>query len=194
MPYCRHCRLTQAVILCCFLLLTRAVFGLEADLTITQKIEGEHFTIFYDPALNTAELLRSLDIKAQDKILTGKIGGEGRSGEGQLADSVDALFLRACDILDMHVYSLKGNIKVCLDHAQVEKIYYELFNSALPSFSSSFYVPELSTIYIAADSFKKEVLGHEMGHAIMSNYFVVQPSVKVQEVLAGYIEYQLRKP
>lgn len=32
-----------------------------------------------------------------------------------------------------------------------------------------------------------------MGHALMSHYFVVQPSVKIQEVLAGYVEYQLRK-
>ena len=38
-----------------------------------------------------------------------------------------------------------------------------------------------------------KVLGHEIGHAVISHYFVVLPSVKVQEVLAVYVEYQLRK-
>jgi hypothetical protein len=37
------------------------------------------------------------------------------------------------------------------------------------------------------------VLGHEIAHAIMSHYFVVLPSEKIQEVLAGFVEYQLRK-
>jgi len=36
-------------------------------------------------------------------------------------------------------------------------------------------------------------LGHEIGHAVISNYFVVQPPIRIQEVLAGYVEYQLRK-
>ena len=52
---------------------------------------------------------------------------------------------------------------------------------------------DINTIYITAENFKKAVLGHEVAHAVISHYFVVQPSMKVQEVLAGYIEYQLRK-
>jgi hypothetical protein len=57
----------------------------------------------------------------------------------------------------------------------------------------SFYVYDLNTIYVSAGSFKREVLGHEIAHAVISHYFVVQPPMKAQEVLAGYVEYQLRE-
>jgi hypothetical protein len=32
-----------------------------------------------------------------------------------------------------------------------------------------------------------------MAHALISNYFVVAPPPKVQEILAGYVEYSVRK-
>ena len=51
----------------------------------------------------------------------------------------------------------------------------------------------MNTIYASAENFKIGVIGHEIAHAVISHYFVVQPSVKIQEVLAGYVEYQLRK-
>jgi hypothetical protein len=57
----------------------------------------------------------------------------------------------------------------------------------------SFFVNDLNTIYIAADHFDVGVLGHEIAHTVQSHYFVVAAPTKVQEVLAGYVEYQLRK-
>jgi hypothetical protein len=71
-------------------------------------------------------------------------------------------------------------------------IYRRLFDRDLGEVKS-FYVYELNTIYTSAENFRRGIIGHEIGHAIMSHYFVVQPPVKIQEVLAGYVEYQLRK-
>jgi len=34
---------------------------------------------------------------------------------------------------------------------------------------------------------------HEIAHAVISHYFIVPPPAKIQEVLAGYVEYDLRK-
>ena len=104
---------------------------------------------------------------------------------------LDVLFTQVCDTLDMQLYSFQGKIKICLDRERLSQIYDDLFRKELQA--SSFYIYSLNTIYISADSFKREILGHEMAHAIISHYFVVQPSVKIQEVLAGYVEYQLRR-
>jgi len=57
----------------------------------------------------------------------------------------------------------------------------------------SFYVNDISAIYISGENFRREILGHEIAHAIINHYFVVSPPIKVQEILAKYIEYQLRK-
>ena len=106
---------------------------------------------------------------------------------------VEVLFARASDVLDMHIYSLKANIKIFASQQDLTDFYNNLFHARIPCTGFGFYLDDDRSIYISAERFHREILGHEMGHAIMSRYFVVQPSVRIQEVLAGYIEYQLRK-
>lgn len=149
------------------------------------KIESQHFAIFYSPQLDPEELARELDIHPLDKIIS------GGSYSSDLGGMVDTLFSQVCDILDMRLYSFRGNIKICRDDAQVSEIYRNLFDKPLNN--HSFYVYDTNTVYISNDHFKKEILGHEIGHAVISHYFVVLPSVKIQEVLAVFVEYQLRK-
>ena len=156
------------------------------------KIEGEHFTIEYKNGVDLNSLLEQLKISATDEQLA-HLKIDGSSTEKKLSSMVEVLFNRASDILDMHVYSLKGHIKVFVDHSQLEGFYHQVFHGDLPCTGLSFYLADYDSIYISAANFRREILGHEMGHAIMSRYFVVQPSVKIQEVLAGYVEYQLRK-
>lgn len=155
-----------------------------------KRIESNHFTIYYAPELEIANLAQQLNIRPSDEILVGK-GRQGYSSVGELTDMLDTLFVRVCDILDMQLYSFKGNIKVCKDFVQLKAIYRNLFDKELTG--QSFYVNDLNTVYISEEGFKQEILGHEIAHAVISHYFVVSPSVKIQEVLAGYVEYQLRK-
>lgn len=157
-----------------------------------RTIKGDHFTIYYEPHLDIRELIQNLEIYLSDEILTGKAIRKSDSSERVLADMVDILFRRVCDILDMQLYSFHGNIKVCRDREHVNSVYNTLFNRDLKA-AHSFYVYDVNTIYISAENFRREVLSHEIAHTVISYYFVVQPSMKVQEVLAGYIEYQLRK-
>jgi hypothetical protein len=133
-----------------------------------------------------------LKISDTDQQLT-NLKIDNSSTEKELASDIEILFNRASDILDMHIYSLKGHIKVFADFQQLADFYHRRFKGILPCTGFSFYLPEYDSIYISAFYFRREILGHEMGHAIMSRYFVVQPSIKIQEVLAGYVEYQLRK-
>lgn len=155
-----------------------------------KKIESNHFTIYYAPELEIATLAQWLNINPSDEILVGK-GRQEYSSVGELTDMLDTLFVRVCDILDMQLYSFKGNIKICKDFTHLKAIYRNLFDKELTG--QSFYINDLNTIYISKDNFKQEILGHEIGHAVISHYFVVLPSVKIQEVLAGYVEYQLRR-
>lgn len=174
-----------------FLLGLHTSYGLDDGFGSARKIEGVHFTIYYSPRLDIIALAQQLNISSADRILVGK-SSESPSSETGLAEMVDILFSRACDILDMHLYSFKGNIKICQDYDQLNRVYTGLFNEDLKGMLS-FYVYSLNTIYISAESFKRGMLGHEIAHAIISHYFVVEAPIKIQEVLAGYVEYQLRK-
>ncbi len=156
------------------------------------KLNSQHFTIYYKKSVDLATLSSQLNITPTDQLLTNQTIDDS-SLPGQISSMLDILFNRACDVLDMHVYSFKGNIKIFATQQDLQDFFKGMYHKDLPCTGVSFYIYDLNSIYISAENFRREVLGHEMGHAVISNYFVVQPSMKIQEVLAGYVEYQLRK-
>lgn len=157
-----------------------------------KKMDGEHVSVYCAPELDIAGLDRKLNIMPSDKILAGKAAKTALSPEKELSDSLDTIFVQVSDIMDMHLYSLEIVIKVCSDDVQLSSIYTSLFNASLGG-RRSFYVFSFNTIYVSAEGFTKEIIGHEMAHAIICHYFVVPPPVKIQEVLAMYVEYNLRR-
>ena len=156
------------------------------------KMEGRYFTVYYKSGVDINDLISQLKVSQTDQSLTGRMI-DFSSPPKQLPSMLDVLFDRACDVLDMHVFSYKGNIKVFRTQKELVTFYNNLYHQALPCTGFSFYLVDFNSIYISSENFRREILGHEMGHAVMSSYFVVQPSIRIQEVLAGYVEYQLRK-
>lgn len=167
-------------------------FCVDDGFVVGKKIPGKHFTVFYERDVDTSILIQQLNIGPSDKLLAGKLAETKPSPDEELTDLLDTLFIRVCDTLDMPLYSFEGNIKVCRDEERLNQIYFNVFGHNLNNLHS-FYIYELNTVYISEENFKSTTLGHEIAHAVISHYFVVLPSVKVQEVLAGYVEYQLRK-
>lgn len=174
-----------------FLLTSLNAYGFEDGFGSAKKSEGAHFTLYLAPALDMQYLAQELNIGPSENIFMASGHSSNPSGT-DLPGMLDALFSQICDYLDMQLYSYKGTIKVCRDFEHLVTIYERLFNSRDLN-TSSFYIYALNTIYISPENFKREVLGHEIAHAIISHYFVVQPPMKAAEVLAGYVEYQLRK-
>jgi len=59
--------------------------------------------------------------------------------------------------------------------------------------TASFCSFDPDTIYISAEEFSREILGHEITHALLNHYFVVSPPQKVAEILSLHVEYQLHQ-
>ena len=153
-----------------------------------KKFETRYFTIQLQSGIDEAALVQSLDIGPEHMMFS----GQGSFSPHDLGDVLDALFSWAGGYLDMQLYSYRGKIKIVRDERGLEDVYRSLYGVEHTG-EKGFYVYEGNTLYLVADDFTKEIVGHEIAHAIISNFFVVQPPAKVQEVLAGYIEYQLRK-
>ncbi len=158
-----------------------------------QTIQTRYFTVSLAAGVDNLVLMRSLDIPPSHKVLAGQSLSGVTYAPDDLGDLLDALFAWASNVLDMQLFSYKGNIKVTRNAEQLKSVYRSLYGVENRA-EKAFYIYEMNTVYISQDNFTKEILGHEIGHAIINNFFVVQPPAKVQEVLAGYIEYQLRKP
>lgn len=166
-------------------------YGAEDGFLAAGKIESKHFTVHYARQADISGLAKQLNITMSDRLLAGVSSEKKLSSEEELAEALDVLYIRVCDILDMNLYSFRTNIKVCRDSQQLSGIY-SVFFKRKPVETRSFYSYPLNAIYTSVENFKREIIGHEIAHAVISNYFVVLPSEKVQEVLAGYVTYQLR--
>jgi hypothetical protein len=187
------CKLFNIVIIVFILITAGNLYGYDDGFGQAAKLTTKQFTVYYAPQLDISMLANKLKVSFSDRILAGtdsELGAE--NGQPKLAEALDILFLRVCSMLDMNLYSFQGTIKICQDADQLNDIYTNLFGSSLGG-KYSFYVSDLNTIYISEEHFQREILGHEIAHAIISRYFVAQPPVKASEVLAGYVEYQLRK-
>ena len=152
--------------------------------------EGKYFSIYGPKGLDVRELLSKLNYKhflQADSFLDKRKNNPG----GLLSKTMDALYLEASDVLGIHVYSFHGNIAIYPDKASLNAFFRDYFNQDFAE--SSYYFHEKNTIYISYPGLTLGMIGHEIAHAIISNYFVVLPPPKVQEILAGYVDYSLRK-
>lgn len=181
-------RVLLAILMAAAAGVVQAATGPSDGFTPTRKIESRFFSIQLGPGVDEASLVASLGLGPGSRVLV----GQSLPTPSDLGNLMDAFFDWACGVLDMRLYSYRGTIKVVRDQAELGNIYLRLYGTERRS-ERGFYIFELNTLYVTAQDFTKEILGHEIGHAIISNYFVVPAPEKVQEVLAGYLEYQLRK-
>lgn len=112
-------------------------------------------------------------------------------GSYTLYDQLDTFFLAVLEIMDIRLKKFKCTLKICKDASQLSDVAKKLFGRKVKA--GGFYVAGIDTIYVDAEDVTIEILGHELSHAIQVHYFVVPPPEKIQEILAGYVEYQLRK-
>jgi len=166
------------------LLFARAGFAQE------KAVVGKYFTVYYD-GCSPAEVASKLDAEYflhidvfSQKYTTGDFNSV-------IANLFDSIYLEVCDILDIHSYNFKGTVRIFPDSSGIKDVLREYM--ADPPDMPSFYFQDKNTIYVAFPDMNLGMLSHEIAHAIISHYFVVDTPVKVQEVLAGYVEYSIRK-
>lgn len=175
--------------LCAVLILSCALPIFSQTFREPLAAKGKYYSVYADSGVDLNTLLPRLNFDFflhLDSVL-----GGGKKKEDILSRTIDSIYLEVSDILDIHMYSFHGNLVIVPDRTAVNEKFKKLFGQDFGE--RSFYVHQQNTIYISAADITVGMLGHEMSHAIQSHYFVVPPPTKVQEVLAGYVEYTLRK-
>lgn len=173
----------KIILFCCLALcVCRPAFG--------ETVETKYFTI---SLCDTCDLsLFAEKINATGLFRIDALSSSGNDIRSVIKDGVDSLFLEVCDALDIALKSYRGRIIVYPDMVEVSEVASgnsQIIEANLPSI----YVPSHNTIYISFRDATAGMLAHEMAHAVISTFFVVAPPPRVQEILAGYVEYSVRK-
>ena len=173
------------------------LFGLSALLCgngfAEERTNSKYFNIVIHDGVNRAKLLQAL--RADYFLQMGPAFSAGGSNDADvdslLGRALDAIYLSVSDVLDIHMYSFSVELDFFPDRAPLADELQKYLQRKIDV--PSFYYYDTNRIYISCSDLTLGMLSHEIAHAIVSHYFVVPPSVKVQEILSGYVEYRMRK-
>ena len=150
-------------------------------------VKSKYFYVYGYKNMDINSLLEKLDFECFSPCKLFK----DNDAKSILAETIDCIFLKVSVILDAHVYSFHGEIRILSDRGAVNSVYRKYFDKDCPE--RSFYSLEKNAIYISFADLTPGMLGHEISHAVISSFFVVQPSIKIHEILCCYVEYTIRK-
>jgi hypothetical protein len=176
--------------LLCFLMITGADRALAKGEQLYPIIESQYFSVYGYKGLDISAVLQDLDFNYFSQ-LGAVMKDSGGDPAAMLGNTLDAIYLEVSDSMDIHIYSYHGTINLVSSQDAVSEAFRSIYGRSFQE--RALYIHSQNTIYVSAHDITLGMLGHEMAHAIMSHYFVVPPPAKVQEVLAGYVEYNLRK-
>ena len=172
--------------LCFTVALTWAVWGSEAF-----PQEGVQETRFSSIHYQNPEQLEDLARKIQPSALTLSLNqiflGPGKSSsEARVGRHVDQLFQRVQVILEMPKPDLRVHIRLYRNQEELSEAFGKITGRSTQS--PAFYWREANTIYLHLEKISTGILAHEMGHAVISHYFIVSPPEKIAEILCQYVD------
>jgi hypothetical protein len=161
--------------------------GVNDGFETARTIESRYFTIFIESGVDLEELTMKLSVPVSIKAII----REPVSDSYNLPDQLDIFYLAVSEIMDTRLKDFKCKLKICRSASSLSDIAKRLFGRKIQP--GGFYVYAIDTLYVDAQNVTINIFGHELSHAVQNHYFVVPPPETIQEVLAGYVEYQLRK-
>ena len=158
---------------------------------LTDNFESKHFHISYQEGVDPLGVAHQIKIDAYSVDGSKDNSYSGNTPEEILGNNIENLFDEVSDTLDMHLYSYKGNIRIYRNREELKKVLFDRFGRHVDY--PAIYHEQGNTIYMSAEGLRVGILAHEMAHAIIDHYFVVKPPMRIQEVLAGFVEYTITK-
>ena len=156
---------------------------------LERQLRSRFFNIYLKEGVDADRLAMRIAVPPSTRAMV--YSSTSSFGSDHLEDQLDRLFLVVTEILEARMKQFESSVKVCESASGLGEVSERLFGREIKA--GGFYVVALDSLYIDSENVTLYVLGHEMAHAVISKYFVVPPPERIQEVLAGYVEYELRK-
>ena len=166
--------------------------GPEGDIEGWTIVEGSYATIFLDKDIDLKRVSRRIDVNfaRYDPLERKLFFDKGITDTERLANRIDIIVRKDKKTLDMHPHGFHVNIRIYKNNREMWDIYEEIFKERKEY--KAFYIHKFRTIYISLPNVSESVLAHEIGHAIIDNYFAILPPMKIRELLASYCDVHLK--
>lgn len=106
--------------------------------------------------------------------------------EDEILAKLDTIIEKAETVLDMFPDKLHITVVLLPSKVEVGAMYFAKYGKKANHIA--YYSLQEDTIYISVDDAKLRVIAHEIGHAIVDQYFQVRPPYTIHELMAQFTE------
>lgn len=163
----------------------------------SHQYKSRYITIHYQDPRHLAEFARKVAPSAVARKLTQILATSPTARETDLAQFLDGLLKRVQLLLDMPLTRMRINIKILGSDQEVLAAFNRVTGGIRSRYHSqrppAFYAKKGNTIYLQTQRLSTGMLAHEMAHAVLLHYFRVPPPLKIQEMLAIYVDRQISR-
>ncbi len=178
--------------LCLLLPLLGLAILVQAEISNIQweTLKTKHVIVHYQSPSDLRRLNQKVDFSPGSWGLKGLfVKPSPHEVRSQTKETLDALYERVQEILDMRKRLKSVVIKVFSTKQQLHAAYDDIYGK--PCRLQAWYIYETNTIYVTVEGLHEGILAHEMAHAVIDNYLLVRPPPATTEILAGYVDRHL---
>ncbi|MEE8185117.1 MAG: hypothetical protein V3T96_01795 [Thermodesulfobacteriota bacterium] len=106
-----------------------------------------------------------------------------------IKNKIDRIVYRVKVILDMHPADFHFSIYLYNTYRDLQEVYRGM--DVMGKMPIAFYSHRLKAIYISLENLNDGVFAHEVAHAVINAYFGTPPPLRMQEILAQYVDKHL---
>lgn len=159
--------------------------------------KSRYITVHYQNPKHFAEFARKIAPGAVSRKLTHFLASSPTTTSTGLGKYLDALLKRVQMLLDMPSSRMTVTIKILASEKEVQAHFNKVTGGVKHQYHSrrppAFYAKKDNTVYIQTKRLHTGMLAHEMAHAVMLYYFRVPPPLKIQEMLAIYVDREISR-
>jgi hypothetical protein len=115
--------------------------------------------------------------------------GRSTPDDKEIGRNIDAIVEEVEQVLQIYPRHLHVRMVLLSSPSVVGLVYCRMYGAK--DSPVAFYSPHMKTLFLPSQGVDRTVLVHEITHALVDRYFVVPPSIAIQEALAHFVQRQL---
>ena len=149
----------------------------------------QHTTLVFNAVEDMAVFNKAINYPGGSSLASFFTAPDVKEVESELVRKVDLLFVKVQQILDMHQEMRKIRVRLFSNDEQLAEAYKKIYRQKINV--RGWYVYEFDTVFLNVRDVHEGMLAHELGHAVISHFFTVQPPRATAEILAEYVDKHL---
>lgn len=172
--------LSRTICTCLFIALSAAASS-------GYELKTQYATVIYEHEDHLRQFNDRVSLGSLSYLVRGR---KSVTTEDEVRNKMDVIVERVEAVLDMFPLELRFKVVLLPSDADVQRAYRNRYGKNVDYIA--FYSRREKTVFISLSDARIGVLAHEMAHMVLDHYYRTPTPMKIEEVLAQFVETHLK--